>query len=150
VETGDIRHGAVALCIIIYLLAHFVGEPQVREPQQVALGGAQQSTPSVSGDLDSAELIVRPGIRDFGFPVRALLECARRNENIKSVQVQKIGQGRFVAHFVGRTGSAMDLYFQVSGETALLVAARGSDGSSSGMWNELLMLVGVFTSACPK
>jgi hypothetical protein len=101
-----------------------------------------QPTPSRYEELDSAQLIVRPGIGDFGIPVGALWECLERSPNTKSVTTERIGSGQFVAHVILKSLAmetlAMDLYFQVSNNTALLSAVKGVPaGPSFTQWNDI-------------
>ena len=116
-------------------------------------GTINTKTWSGADELDTATLIVRPGIEDFNIPVGSLWKCFNKSENIRSIKADNVGPGQFSVHLVSQYGG-MTFYFRVADKHALLVRAdvvTQSGQASTSQWNELLVLiVSLVETSCGK
>jgi hypothetical protein len=103
----------------------------------------------MSAAIDSAELIVRPGLAEFRLKVGRLWECLSRSptDAAKIVARDEISGGQAV-RIQFTSGRWMDLAFRRTGDAALLLAAKGSDGSIARTPDELSALVRTLAAGC--
>jgi len=103
----------------------------------------------MSATIDSAELIVRPGIAEFGLKVGRLWECLSRSPTDAAKIVARDGiSGGQAVRIQFASGRWMDLAFRRTGDAALLLAAKGSDGSIARTPAELYSLVRMLAAGC--
>jgi hypothetical protein len=110
--------------------------------------GEQSARDQSDPKLDSLQLIIRPGIADFGFKVGQLWTCLSQAPG---------GTARIIRRSYDNSGETVrvqlangwsDFHFRIMGDVALLDFARGSDGSIAQNWNDLYAGVLAIIQTC--